>query len=288
MRHQMTRHRTIAIATLVAFAILAAPRAPFAYVAYGWKWQNGQAPYYINPANLDVSTSAAITAIEAGAAAWSSQTLAPFGFYYMGTTTGNTVTNNGKNEVFFRNASNGSAIATTYYWSSGGTALDADIVFWDGAYKFFTGSSGCSGGFYIEDIATHEFGHALGLGHSSVSDATMLAAVPYCGTSDRSLANDDKAGAEAVYTTTTTVVPPATVTLNGTVWKVKSMQRVDLAWTSGVWTSTNIYRGSMLIKTLASGAAYSDYPGGSRGASYSYKVCSAGTTTCSNQFTITF
>jgi hypothetical protein len=285
MRPWAIRHRTLVITLLVVAGVLAATHKPFAYVMYGWKWQNGQAPYYVNPANLDVSASAAITAIQIGAAAWSSQTTAPFGFYYMGTTTGNTVTNNGKNEVFFRNESNGAAIATTYYWSSGTTALDADIVFWDGAYKFFTGNSGCSGGFYIEDIATHEFGHALGLGHSSVSDATMLATVPYCGTSDRSLANDDALGAEAVYTIT--VPPPPTVTLSARGYKVKANPRVDLAWTSGVWTSTAIYRNSTLVKTLSSGATYTDSPGRGSG-SYTYNVCSAGTTTCSNQVTVTF
>ena len=55
----------------------------------------------------------------------------------------------------------------------GSQIIDADIVFWDEGFKFFAGTSGCSGGFYIEDIAAHEFGHALGLGHSTVSGATM-------------------------------------------------------------------------------------------------------------------
>ena len=31
--------------------------------------------------------------------------------------------------------------------------IDADIVFYDGSFAFFTGTSGCSGGYYIEDVA---------------------------------------------------------------------------------------------------------------------------------------
>ena len=289
MRHQIIRHRTLVITALVAMCVLTATRAPFAYVMYGWKWQNGQAEYYINPTNLDVTSSAAIAAIQSGAAAWSNQTTAPFGFYYMGTTSGNTVSNNGRNEVFFRNEANGAAIATTYHWSSGDTALDADVVFWDGAYKFFTGSSGCSGGFYIEDVATHEFGHALGLAHSAVTDATMVSGTAYCGTYKRSLAADDQAGAEAIYDPVSPPPPPAvSVTLSATTsLGRKGSQRVSLVWTSGVWTSSSIYRNGALVVT-ASGSTYTDSPGGKAGASYTYHVCSPGTTTCSNDVTVTF
>jgi hypothetical protein len=104
----------------------------------------------------------------------------------------------------FRNASSGSAIATTYWWSSGGRIIDADIVFWDGGFTFFTGSSGCSNGFYIEDIAAHEFGHALGLGHSASTSATMYPSVSTCNMSNRSLDADDIAGVQALY-------PPAAI-----------------------------------------------------------------------------
>jgi hypothetical protein len=77
--------------------------------------------------------------------------------------------------------------------------VDADVVFWDGAFRFFAGTSGCSGGFYIEDIAVHEFGHALGLGHSTVAAATMYPSTSACNVQNRTLDADDIAGAWAIY-----------------------------------------------------------------------------------------
>jgi hypothetical protein len=122
--------------------------------------------------------------------------------------------------VIFRNASSGGALATTYYWVDSGTLVDADIVVWDGAYQFFTGSGTCSGGAYIEDVLTHEFGHALGLSHSDVADATMYPYYYYCSEDTRSLAADDIAGVESLYppvvqtntAPTTTIASPASGT----------------------------------------------------------------------------
>jgi hypothetical protein len=99
----------------------------------------------------------------------------------------------------FRDAASGSAIATTYTWFSGTRMIEADMVFWDGGFQFFTGSSGCSNGFYIEDVATHEFGHALGLGHSTVGSATMYPSISTCSQQSRSLDPDDIAAVLALY-----------------------------------------------------------------------------------------
>lgn len=169
------------------------------YSYSGHKWSVRQVPYYINPNNSDVSPAAAIAAIQQAASAWSMQSNADFSFYYMGQTSGSSITNNGKNEVFFRNETSGSIGQTFRYWNSAGTLVDTDIVFYDASWKFFAGYSGCSGGYYIEEIATHEFGHALGLNHSTVSTASMYPGAYTCATWKGSLDSDDIAGVEALY-----------------------------------------------------------------------------------------
>ena len=139
-----------------------------------------------------------LKAVRSGANAWHLQSTA-FRFVYAGSSSQTTKTNDSINLVLFRNASSGMAIATTYWWASGTRIVDADMVFWDGAFLFFAGSSGCSAGFYIEDIAAHEFGHALGLGHSASTSVTMYPSVSTCNTGNRTLDADDIAGVRALY-----------------------------------------------------------------------------------------
>jgi len=179
--------------------VLTGTRETSGYVLSGPTWASGPVLYYVNTTNLDLPDAVIPPALAVGADAWSTQTRASFRFQYAGTSTVTTNTNDGINVVMFRNASSGSAIATTYWWSSGSHIIDADIVFWDGGFQFFTRSTGCSNGFYIEDIAAHEFGHALGLGHSTVASATMYPSVSTCATGNRTLDPDDIAGVEALY-----------------------------------------------------------------------------------------
>jgi hypothetical protein len=227
---------------------------------------------------------------------------------------------------------------------------------------------------FIEDIATHEFGHALGLGHSTIGEATMYPSVSYCSTSLRWLAEDDKQGAEYLYPSAGTNTPPvatisspsagvvsaetvlsftgsatdvqdgdiganlvwtsnidgqigtgksfqrslsvgshlitarvvdsngataqaqealsvespATTPQSGGIqvttnpYKLKGLQRVDLAWTGTSAPTIDIYRnGDRIITTLNTGR-YSDAINKKGNGSYSYVVCEAGTATCSN------
>jgi hypothetical protein len=182
--------RIALVASVVALATIFSS-AVQAYMLLGYTWPQPSMAYYINPANLDLPTAAIEPAIRTGADAWQLQSGSPFAFAFAGFSAQTTNTNDGINLVMFRNASSGSALATTYSWFSGTRIIDADIVFWDAGFQFFSGSSGCSGGFYVEDVAAHEFGHALGLGHSSVASATMYPSISTCSQQSRVLDADD-------------------------------------------------------------------------------------------------
>ena len=171
-----------------------------AYVLDGHKWGTSVISYYVNPHNKWVSESAAVNAIQLAASSWHDQSNANIQLAYAGTTTGSSLVMNGKNEVFFRDGSNGSLVGESYYWWDGsGRLVEGDTVFYEGTYRFFAGS-GCVSGIYIEDVAIHEFGHILGLRHSDVAGATMEPSMPtYCDTTQLTLEPDDIAGIRALY-----------------------------------------------------------------------------------------
>ena len=190
----------------VVAALLGAGTIATAYSLTGGKWTTSELPYYINPTNGHMTNSEAIAAIQAAATGWISQSSANILPRYMGTTSGASLTNNGKNEIFFRNTSS-SLYGETYWWfGSSGQLIDADIVFNTGGVRFFSDAMTCSGtGTYLQDAATHEFGHLLGVGHSSSSTASMNPIMTWCSKSFRSLDSDDIAAIEKLY-------PPGGVT----------------------------------------------------------------------------
>jgi len=206
--------RFVLTLVLLAAAVCASRLAVFAYTTFS-AWASPSVVVYVNPQNLDVSSDAAETALQAAMDAWTHAGSA-FRYTYGGRVADTTMTLDGRSVAIFRNASSGSAIATTYSWTSGSTLVDADIVFWDGGFTFFTGTSGCagSGGVYLEDVATHELGHVLGLGHSTDPNATMYPSYSLCSQGPRTLADDDIAGVRGLYAPVNT---PPTVTITSPV-----------------------------------------------------------------------
>ena len=190
------------VTRIAAFALVVTATMWFTAVAHGftlsgYKWYVSTVLIFVNPTNLDVSASAAETAVKAGMSAWNGK--ASFKFAYGGRVLDKATAIDGRNVVIFRNATNSTAVATTYSWSRNGARFDSDTVFWDAKYRFYAGTSGCSYGAFIEDITAHELGHTVGFLHSSITDATMYPTYRYCGTIMRTLASDDLAGLRKLY-----------------------------------------------------------------------------------------
>jgi hypothetical protein len=80
--------------------------------------------------------------------------------------------------------------------------------------------------------------------------------------------------------------PPGGIQLSVDGYKVKGVHRADLTW-SGTASPVDIYRNGTVIFT-AGNNSYTDVIGTRGSASYTYKVCEAGTATCSNEVTINF
>ncbi len=76
--------------------------------------------------------------------------------------------------------------------------VDADIVT-NTSHPWTSVGDGCSNEFFIEGVQVHEIGHGLGLGHTSVSGATMYPSVGACDNGPATTEADDQAGICDLY-----------------------------------------------------------------------------------------
>jgi subtilase family serine protease len=96
----------------------------------------------------------------------------------------------------------------------------------------------------------------------------------------------DNDGATNSTSHSVVVTAPGGLTLTARGYKVKGVNTVDLSWTGS--SSVDILRGAAVIVHAKSGSSYTDNVGTKGAATYTYQVCSAGTTTCSNTATVSF
>jgi predicted Zn-dependent protease len=100
---------------------------------------------------------------------------------------------------------NGSCLAATltgYYHTEGSNTYIDDADIYTNTKIDMTSSrepDGCSGEYDIDGIMVHEVGHVIGLGHSTVSGATMYPSVSACNFNNRTLEADDLAGKNDLY-----------------------------------------------------------------------------------------
>ena len=145
-------------------------------------------------------------------AAWDSIGNADIAFEYMGQTSWNKVQQDESNLIIFDTNTDGYTVSAnagpsvigitiSTFYSSGsqvGRIIDADIIFNDDAYKFTVDQPSDLGQNLVnlQDVATHEIGHLLGLDHTYIEEATMW---PYARTGQSTIHADDQAGVASIY-----------------------------------------------------------------------------------------
>ena len=110
----------------------------------------------------------------------------------------------GKNEVMFENLGSTSTIAYTIVWGVfGGPPQGRKLVEWDAVFNtdYAWSETGEANKMDYQNIATHEFGHALGLGHpdSTCTEETMYAYGSAGETKKQTLEAGDVAGVNKLY-----------------------------------------------------------------------------------------
>jgi len=180
----------------------------YTFLAKGAKWKTVE-PYIVNPVNtrgLDgvfVSNNLAMDISK-----W--ETVANFnilGDKITGTGDGaDTISPDNKNEVMFGDIDSQGAIGVTIIWGIfGGPPPFRELVEWDMIFDdtdFDWSATGEASKMDFESIATHELGHAMGLGdlyNTECSEQTMYGYAGYGETKKRTLEAGDIAGIKSLY-----------------------------------------------------------------------------------------
>jgi peptidoglycan hydrolase-like protein with peptidoglycan-binding domain len=177
---------------------MAQPRCGFPdtaeFTLQGSKWTKTNLTYAFQSFTPDLTQAQVRSAIQQAFALWAAVT--PLSFTEVPTAAAHDILirfvsgNHGDGSNF---DGGGGVLAHAYYPPPGGGTLAGDTHFDEAeAWTVNLPPSGID----LVTVAAHEFGHALGLAHSSVSGALMY---PYYGGAHRKLEADDIAGIQALY-----------------------------------------------------------------------------------------
>ena len=81
---------------------------------------------------------------------------------------------------------------------------------------------------------------------------------------------------------------PASIMLRAAGFRMGGINTVRLTWSGAISNQVDVFRNNVLIVTTANDGSYTDSTGDTGRARYTYRVCEAGTQTCSNNVRVTF
>ena len=146
------------------------------------------------------------------------------------------------------------------------------------------------GRFQVGSAWRRNFTDGTVLVNPSASTVTVSLEKPYLredGTTTTSVTLDPTTGAILRSTSTSAPPPPppppAAITLKATV----SGTTVSLAWSGGTSTQADVFRNNRRVATVANSGAYVDTLPKNAKSSYTYRVCLAGTSSCSAPVSVT-
>ena len=107
-------------------------------------------------------------------------------------------------------------------------------------------------------------------------------------TDDKGAANQKSASVTVAATTPPPPPPPSAITLTATGTSTATTQIMSLKWKGARGTTVDVYRNGLFLRNTANDGSDSNGRAYSGGATYRFKVCEAGSTTCSNLATVQF
>ncbi|KAG2477058.1 MAG: Peptidase M10A and M12B matrixin and adamalysin [Nitrosopumilales archaeon] len=186
----------------------------FTFLAKGAKWKGEAEPWIVNPSNSrGLTESDILTHLSANIEQWedaSGTDILGAGAETTDDLVADTTSPDDKNEVYFADVDSPGAIAVTIVWGHfSGPPFARDLIEWDQVYDDVDydwsldapNDEGIQMDF--DNIAAHELGHTVGMGHSPTDDTcleqTMYPTAAFEEIIKRSLELGDRTGVSKLY-----------------------------------------------------------------------------------------
>ena len=179
----------------------------YSFLGNGAKWKTLE-PWVVNPSNTQlINADYVLSNVATDIQKWEdvSVDILSGGSSTVDTLVADTSSPDGANEVYFGNVDSPGAIAVTIVWGIfRGPPSGRELVEWDQVYDqidFSWSTIGETGKMDFENIATHEIGHAVGMGHPSddCTEETMYRFASVGETKKRTLEAGDITGVKDLY-----------------------------------------------------------------------------------------